>query len=183
MWYQCGGPISRVHHMTNQLLTFPEAWTAKQVKANIWRFDRMNDFEDIMQDARFLFCKLERKYSTVGDPAHLFALYKTSLSRMFIDKSRKKRDSLNDLIYPIEDTVFSLPSNEPNLGTLALILDEMPDELKTVLKHLTTGRVRLKLNKSTKKVRYRENLNMRLKRRFSLTTADPVGDLKAFFNS
>lgn len=168
--------------MTNQL-SFPEAWTAKQVKANLWRFDRVNEHEDIMQDARILFCKLERKYRAVGNPAHLFALYKTSLSRMFIDKSRKKRDSISEHVCCIEDEVFSLASNDPNLGTLAIILDEMPEELKTVLRHLTTGRVRLKLNKSTKKVRHRENLNMRLIRRFSLTSTDPVGDLKAFFNS
>lgn len=170
--------------MTNQLLCFPEAWTAKQVKANLWRFDRMNDFEDIMQDARLLFFKLETKYQDIcTDKPHLFALYRTSLSRMFIDKSRKKRASIDDLLCLNEDEIFQVASQDTNLGALALILDELPSELKTVLKHLTTGRVRLKLNKSTKKVRYRENLNMRLKRRFSLTTADPVGDLKAFFNS
>lgn len=159
-----------------------EGWAAKQIKANMWRFDRAEDFDDLMQDARLLFFVLGKKYPIVNEQAHFFALFRTSLSRMFIDKSRIKQKSVIDQNTCADEIVEDLQLHgTPNYGFVNLLLDEMPDELKIVLRGLTTGRVRLKLDRPAKKLRHRENHNMRLKRRFSLTSEDPVGDLRNYF--
>lgn len=159
-----------------------EAWAAKQIKSNMWRFDRSEDFDDIMQDARMLFFILGKKYPIVNEQAHFFALFRTSLSRMFIDKSRLKQKSIIDQNVNADEVTEELQLHgTPNFGFVNLLLEEMPDELKTVLRGLTSGRGRLKLDKPTKKLRCRENHNMRLKRRFKLESTDPVGDLRGYF--
>ena len=158
-----------------------EKWTAWQIKKNLWRFDKAEGPDDIMQDARLLWIALERKYPIVNEAPHFVALYKTSLTRMFIDKARLRQKSVDCHHEPVEEVAekFSLEGT-PNFGHLSLLLEEMPDELKTVFRALTTGRVRLKLDRPTKKLRPRENLNMRLKRQLSLTMDDPVGQLRNY---
>lgn len=159
-----------------------EIWTAKQIQKNLWRFDRVEEFPDIMQDARLLFFTLEKKYPIVNDMRHFFALYRTSLNRMFTDKARLKQKSVIDHNVFLDDIIDALHlEGTPNYGHLALLLDELPDELKIVLRALTTGRVRLKLDRPTRTLRWRENHNMRLKRRFSLSMSDPVGELRNYF--
>ena len=157
-----------------------EGWTIKQIKKNLWRFDRSEDVHDIMQDARLLWVTLEKKYPIVNESQHFFALYKTSLSRMFIDKARVQQKSVIDTNTHAEDVAENMQlQGTPNYGYFNVLLEEMPDELKLVLRALTSGRVRLKLDRPTKSLQLRENLNMRLKRRFpNLTTSDPVGDLQ-----
>jgi|SRR5882724_1907478 len=159
-----------------------EIWTSKQIQKNLWRFDRIEEFNDIMQDAKVLFYTLEKKYPIVKDMRHFFTLYKTSLNRMFIDKQRLKEKSVIDQNVFLDEVIDALHlEGTPNYGHLALLLDELPDELKTVLQALTTGRVRLKLDRPTRTMHQRENYNMRLKRRFSLSMSNPVGELRNYF--
>lgn len=163
-----------------------EAWTSYQVSKNIWRFDRIEDHEDLMQQARILFWQLSERYPNITEPAHFFALYKTSLLRRFIDKARARQKSLIDQNVDAADVAEKLEveGNLPNCGTLAKVLEEMPDELKSILRALTTGRVRRTLDRPPSIAkRYRENHNMRLKRQLNLTSEDPVGDLKNYILS
>lgn len=161
-----------------------ESWTAGKIKENTWRFDALHDFDDVMQEARILFWKLEKMYPIVNEPSHFFALYKTSLLRSFTDRSRLKQKSPIDQEVVAEEIALNTESPFQNYGYLNLLLHEMPDELKTVLGALTSGRIRLKLDRPTIAKRHRENHNMRLRRRISMETIDPVGDLRAyFFNS
>lgn len=158
-----------------------EQWTRFKIKENMWRFDVINDFDDVLQEARILFWKLEKIYPIVNEPSHFFTLYKTSLFRSFTDKSRIKKKSIVDENIVAEEAAseFGIESNLQNYGYLSLLLAELPDELKTVLGDLTSGRIRLRVDGSTTSKRHRENLNMRLKRRLPhLTLVDPVGDLK-----
>lgn len=149
----------------------------------MWRFDLVEEPSDIMQDARILFWVLSKKYPVVNESKHFFAIYKTSISRMFHDKSRRMQRSAIDQKVCAEEaaTELQLEGSLPNYGHLNLLLEEMPDELKMVLRHLTTGRVRLKLDRPSKVLRKRENHNMRLKRLLPLSTNDPVGDLRSYF--
>lgn len=156
-----------------------ETWTAGRIKLNLWRFDRVEDFDDIMQQAKLLFFILGKKYPIAKNLPHFFTLYKVSLLRMFHDKSCKKSRSSPDEIIPIEDAVWL--QGTPNFGHFNLLLAELPEEMQIVLRALTCGRVRLKLDRPTKTFAPRENHNMRLKRRFSLAAEDPVGDLRGYF--
>lgn len=154
-----------------------ERWTSSQIRSNLWRFDSINDFDDLMQEARILFWKLEKLYPITNEPSHFFTLYRTSLLRNFTDKSRIKQKSITADTEVTEE--LNLESPLQNYGYLSLLLAELPDELKTVLGDLTSGRIRLRVDGSTTSKRHRENLNMRLKRRLpQLTLVDPVGDLK-----
>lgn len=155
-------------------------WTASKIRSNLWRFDPMHDFDDIMQEALIKYYKLKERYQ-VDSPAHFATLYRTSISRMIIDKARERRKRLADT-YLEDVTEEMLPeSNLQNLGLTSIILQEMPSELKAAVHLLTSGRVRLKLDKPTKKLRFRENHNMRLQRRLGLANA--VGTLKAYLTS
>jgi hypothetical protein len=158
-----------------------EKWTALKIRQNIWRFEHTEGFDDVMQDAKLLFLSLAKVYSIVNKDSHFFSLYKTSLLRRFIDKSRIKTRSPVDYTVCSEDIELQIEGHLPNYGWANVLLDEMPSELKIVLGALTSGRVRLKLDRPTKHLRFRENLNMRLRRKFSLATKDPVGDLKNYF--
>lgn len=160
-----------------------DGWTSYQIRKNLWRFDKADDFDDVMQEAKLLFFTLGKKYPIVNEAAHFFALYKTSLSRMFIDKARLKQRSVINQDVCADDVAadLQLEGNLPNCGYANLLLNELPDELKIVLRALTTGRIRLKLDRPAKKFHSRENHNMRLRRRFSLTSTDPVGDLRGYF--
>lgn len=159
-----------------------EKWTAYQIKTNIWRFDHIDDFDDLMQQARILFWQLSERYPNITEAAHFFTLYKTSLLRRFIDKARLRQRSAIDQTVSVEESALDLEleGNLPNWGSMNKLLEEMPDELKMILEVLTTGRVRRKLDRRTTSKRLRENHNMRLKRRLELTTKDPVGDLRSY---
>lgn len=159
-----------------------EKWTAHQVRKNLWRFESTDDFDDVMQEARLLFHVLERKYPIVNEAGHFFALFKTSLCRMFIDKTRRKQKSAIDQQVCVDDaTMEVIMPGTPNYGYFNLLVEEMPQELKLILRELTSGRVRLKLDRPNQNLRPRENHNMRLRRRFQLATKDPVGDLRGYF--
>ena len=156
-------------------------WTATQIRLNLWRFDpALDSFDDVMQEAHILFLTLITKYPIASEAAHFFAIYKTSLARMFIDKARIRQQSGIDQTVNVDTVAENLQlSGIPNYGYFNTLLDEMPDELKLVLKALTTERYRLKVDRPTTTAKPRENFNMRLKRRFpSMTLDDPVGDLK-----
>lgn len=160
-----------------------ERWTAKQIRLNQWKFDAADDFEDIMQEAKLLFFTLSKTYPIASKDAHLATIYRTSFSRKLIDRARQRKYRITVDETPVEEMADSL-HGLPNYGPLSMLLEEMPDELKLVLGALTTGRVRLSLNKPTKASRPRENHNMRLRRRFALPdTANPVGNLKAYFSN
>lgn len=162
-----------------------ENWTAKQIHKNLWRYDCLNEFQDLMQEARLLFFVLSKKYPIVNEASHFFALYRTSLTNMFTDKARVMQKSVIDKNANAEEIAeeFNL-EGIPNYGLVNLLVDELPDELKIVLRALTSGRVRLKVDRPpARSFRCRENHNMRLKRRFSLSMDDPVGALKAHFST
>lgn len=162
-----------------------ERWTTYHINQNLWRFDRIDGFDDLLQQARILFWELSLKYPAVNEPNHFFALYKTSLLRRFTDKARARSRSVIDRDVSVDGSPEGFESRVGyaiNAGQINLLLEEMPDELKTVLGALTTGRLRLKLDKPTTSTRPRENYNMRLKRCFALTMANPVGELREYFN-
>jgi hypothetical protein len=154
-----------------------ERWVKARIRENMWRFDKIDTPDDVMQEARMLYHVLEQKYPIVNDPRHFFTLFKTSLLRFFIDKSRaKQRTPLYDHVEEVDLPIQA----EANYGYIQLLLEEMPEELKIVLTYLTSRRFRRKLDRPTQALRQRETLNMIIKRRFSLTSDDPVGDLKRY---
>jgi len=170
--------VKEVHFWNKEI----ELWTSAQIRRNLWRFDKIYEFEDVMQEARILFFKIQKKYSHITEPAHFYTLFRTSLKRMIIDKARKRRRSIVYDPATSAEEIFA-GMTEYNSGHLALILEELPSELKIVLRALTTGRLRLKLDRPTKKLRHRENANMRLRRKYNLSTEDPIGELKAYLSN
>lgn len=158
-----------------------EKWTLEQIRLNKWRFHRTEDTDDILQEAKLLFWQLQKRYPTAIRIPHFFTLYKNSLLRKFHDKARKMMRTVDET--PTDDAGIFEQGGSVNCGALAVLLEEMPDELKLSLKFLTAEKVRLKLAKPTQKRRYRENHNLRLKRCLGLTSTDPVGDLKSYLSN
>ena len=166
-----------------------ERWTRKFVSHNLWRCDPVtDDFEDLMQDAKFIFLKLTYAYPAVIDPPQFMSLYKTSIQNYIHDKSRYKRRKDASNVYTSVDAadLFSGRIGETtNVGYVVALLDELPEELKLVLHTLTHGRIRLRIEKrKSTKLRERESLNKKLCRKLNLTTTtDPIGDLYRFIAS
>lgn len=163
-----------------------EKWTRYQLQIHLFNCsksttikDNAIGIDDLLQEAKIVFLKLTKTYCIVANEAHFFCLYRTSLSRFLIDRVRAKHRRPSEYLVddnPAQDRVGEVT----NAGHLKILIEQMPDELKLVLKALTAGRIRLKLNRPTASLRTRENLNTRLRRQLALTSADPVGDLKRY---
>ncbi len=165
-----------------------EGWTAKFIRRNKWRCDSIDEFDDLMQDAKVIFSRLRHKYPKVVEPKHFMSLYQISIRNYFHDKSRyvrrKRAAGIVDATYEDASRTVSYfdrrMSDLTNPGYMKALIEEMPDELKLVLStltHTTRRRLRIKQPKSKLPLRQRESLNKRLCRTLNLTTTDPVGDL------
>lgn len=153
-------------------------WAANFIKKNIWRCDRIDSFEDLMQDAYLVFEKVRRAYPKVTEPKHFMSLFQTSLRNSIHDRSRyMKRKKLvhEDTALDISELYAERIGEPTNYGQLQIIFNEMPEELHWALALMNNHPELLRTEGSK-----RENLNMRLRRLLGLPDGvfDFVGELK-----
>jgi hypothetical protein len=152
-----------------------QQWSAKFIKNNKWRCDRIYDFEDLMQEAHLIFLRISDKYPRIIEPKHFMGLYKVALSNWFHDRASymKRHGQAVDLgIDPMELCMGH--TGEGHTGLLNLLLEEAPQELRLALTLLAENPEALRTD--TKQAGQRENLNMKLRRILGLSAAF---DLKA----
>ena len=151
-------------------------WSAKFIKNNKWRCDRVFDFEDLMQEAHFIFWRISEKYPKVVEPRVFMGLYKVALSNWFHDRASymKRHGQAVDVgIDPLE-LCMGQTGELRHAGMLNLLLEEAPQELRLALALLAENPEALRSEISPKGER--ENLNMKLRRILGLSAAF---DLKA----
>lgn len=129
-----------------------QGWTAKYIRKHRAMADDTDEFQDLMHDAYLIFRYVKATYPLVTEPKHLMALYQTALRNEFIDKSQKKRQK-NALEVSLEhvmgedlkliDTLGEL-NNE---GYLKVLIDELPQEVKTLLSIFNDEAMLAKLRK------------------------------------
>jgi hypothetical protein len=152
-----------------------QQWSAKFIKNNKWRCDRVFDFEDLLQEAQIIFYRLTVKYPRVVEPRIFMGLYKVALSNWFHDRAAymKRHGQAVDVgVDPMELCIDH--SGEGHMGLLSILLEEAPQELRLALALLAENPETLRTE--TRTAGQRENLNMKLRRILGLSAAF---DLKA----
>lgn len=117
-----------------------KGWAFKYIRDNKWRYETINDIDDLMQDAYLVFLKVADAYPRVVEAPHFMALYKTSLSNYLTDKAREYGRKL-DLI--AEEHVFDDPASPTkedlslntahNEGPFYALIASGPPELQMLL--------------------------------------------------
>lgn len=95
--------------------------------------------EDLVQESHIVFLKLKRTYTEVDNPKWFMTLYKTAFTNRINDLSNKKTRSVPESLECDmgEDTDLSnWCHNNGNDGYFQVLLDQIPQELRTALNFL-----------------------------------------------
>ncbi len=108
-----------------------ETWMFSYAKNNLWRMDGDYDLDDLIQDGRMVWEKIITHYnSTVTEPKHVMALFKTSFSRHIIDLSNKKTKNvskLNEYKRDVADAEELDTAMAPTAAALRQLLADLED--------------------------------------------------------
>jgi len=115
-----------------------KGWAFKYIQKNKWRYEHINDIDDLMQDAYLVFLKVADAYPRVVDAPHFMSLYKTSLRNMLTDKAREYERKLglideNTAFDPLEPESFRDLGSDMNEGPVFALLRNGPPELRMFL--------------------------------------------------
>lgn len=116
-------------------------WLHTTVKQNYWRVASWMDYEDLIQDGFYFYCRITEKYPNVTTPSHRMALFKTAFTNHIHDLAKKRtRDS--SLSSRESDLGVSLPTlaeqTEPESPDTSLIIATLPDVLRRLIVVLQT---------------------------------------------
>lgn len=116
-----------------------EGFSVNYMRRHFWRLRYSMEWEDVMQECSYLFLKMERKYEhEVTSPAWFMALYKTALRNLVndlaVDDTFLRQCTLDSQLGSEEtqwlEQRISLEENE---GVLHCMIDNAPDEVRSVL--------------------------------------------------
>ena len=116
-----------------------EGYTVNYMQRHFWRVQYSMDWEDVMQECYCLFLKIEAEYECeVTSAAWFMGLYKTALRNLVIDLSVDDsylRQCTLESQLGVEETqsLNERISTECNLGELLCLLDDAPDEIRSVV--------------------------------------------------
>lgn len=154
-------------------------WAAKFIRKNVWRCDRVNEFDDLMQDAYLCFVKVAERYPRVVEPRHFMSLFQTTLRNYMHDHSRytqAKRGAIEETALDVSELCSNRMGEVTNHGYLHALLAEAPEELQMALILLATDPEAVRVSPP----HTRENLNMRLRRVLGVGEGfDFAGQLRA----
>lgn len=119
-----------------------EGYTKNFIKANLWKVDKLYDYDDILQEAREQFLRtiqrMEANGDTIQNEKHMMSLYKTSFSRHFItlcNRTTKVSVEQNMSGFTTDDDTLdfeSLIGSDENTGYLECLVDQAPKEVEQV---------------------------------------------------
>lgn len=126
-----------------------EGYVVNFVRRNYWRVAEIMEKEDVMQEALFIFLKLQRQYNYIDNAAWFMGLFKVAFSNHFNDLSntttRQKvlKEALNkpSAMSGTEEGVESILVHEHNTneGYFVCIIEQAPKEVRAVLSLLATA--------------------------------------------
>lgn len=165
-----------------------EGYATNQVHRNLWRVAATHDRDDLMQEARIVFLRCERRYPALDEARHFMALYKTALQRRIHELSNASSrvahappdwEEGRDAREPIGDT--------DNLGALNVLVRQAPREVRLVLSFFLEapdGLVEQAERAWALHNRGRQELNAMLNRLLGPAVGpDPVGAVREHFSS
>ena len=151
-------------------------WSAKFIRTNQWRCDKIYEFDDLMQEAYLIFLRISEKYPRIIAPNHFMGLYKVALSNWFNDRASymKRHGQAVDVGVDPMELCLGQTGELRHAGYLNILLEEAPQELRLALALLAENPEALRTEELH--TGQRENLNMKLRRILGLSAAF---DLKA----
>jgi DNA-directed RNA polymerase specialized sigma24 family protein len=167
-------------------------WAINFIKANSWRCEAINDFEDLLQDAYLTFRRVKASYPRVTESKHFMALYKIAMRNEMFDRARYKKTKFETEI-SVDAEAFQVLSERigehGNQGYLLALLSELPYEVKLLLAAFNDNKKLELLRKNSKRSQLaklagipeeRKNLNTKMCRILGLPAGtDLVGPLKS----
>lgn len=94
----------------------------KQARRHEWRVAPQWGYDDLIQEAFLLFCKLSDRYVRVNNAKHFMRLFSTAFSRMITDLSRTRTKHREISVSLVHEE--ALPSKRDDFGTLIRRMDE-----------------------------------------------------------
>lgn len=126
-----------------------EGYAVKSTLPNLWKLQPyIEDMDEAMQEAWLTFDKCAKRYPDLDTPQHFMAIYKrawanrmndmadkaTLLRDRFVTPNTWKQDSeFNTVTLTYERMREQIVGEESNDGILAVLLEQAPREVRTVL--------------------------------------------------
>lgn len=122
-----------------------EGYVVNFLSRNFWRVEGYIEREDLMQEARCLFYKLQRRYSYVDNPAWFMSLFKVAFSNEFHGLSNRRTERMSFEACSIDDvdSIMDWVSNEDNQGLVFVLVEQAPEEVRAVLSLLASAPMEL----------------------------------------
>jgi len=99
--------------------------------AQHWKIARTVPKDDALQEAYCVFLRCKRKYTTVTEPQHFMALFKTAWYNHFTDLANN--DTAERVVHQEPETPIEQVGATDNDGALAIMLRQAPREVSMVL--------------------------------------------------
>lgn len=105
-------------------------YAVNYVNANLWRLYNRYNFDELVNEAFLVYCKVSITYANkVDNPKWFMALYKTALSNRMHDLSK----TINQLVEDCEEPYKGSSLVTSNDGYLEVLLNQAPSEISSVL--------------------------------------------------
>jgi len=119
-------------------------WAERYIRRNLWRVQSISSFEDLGADARLRDEICKKTYTSVTEPAHFMALFKTALTNHINLLSRQAALEVREADLPQVNEDGEpyvayhdlLGHHDYNAGMLKIMLSEAPPEVKLLLQVL-----------------------------------------------
>lgn len=115
-----------------------EGYVVNYLKREMWKVSRTQEYEDMMQEAFYVFLKCKARYEdTVNEPQHFMALFKTAWFHHFTNLTIKDTARRHEVAGPMksdeEGEVIEYMGETNNEGQLAVMLRQAPAEILQVV--------------------------------------------------
>lgn len=156
-----------------------EKWVRGFIRKNLWRCDPLNDIEDHVQEAWFVFQHVAATYPRITDPSHFMALFRRAMINKIHDKSCHFNRRKNTVEAPISVDVYEVFAGRigevTNSGYVAALYNEAPEELKLIMNMLAEG----KFDQPAGRTESMDSLSARIKSALGLDkAADPIAEIR-----
>lgn len=112
-----------------------EGWATNHAKANFWRVKAIMEWDDLLQDAYYIFLKCRERYTGLHEAKHFMSLYQRAYRNHVTDLSWKASEQKAEVPVKIMESGINAETigETDNEGYLAILLRQAPREVTMVL--------------------------------------------------
>lgn len=167
-----------------------EGWVVNHLRKHYWRVSNTHEHEEVMQEAYIVFLRCAARYSSVKEPQHFMALFKSAWINEFNDLSTRATAArvtvaVSSLSDDEEAPALDLVGDLENAGQLLTMIRQAPREVLMVLNlFLNAPQELLELAAATWRAsgKYRADGDKAVSRMLGLPEgSQPVTNTRAYF--